>query len=49
MTLSKAGRIIQNEAEFLGKSWDWVMATIASHPWIFSPRVLEAHKTLTEA
>ena len=25
MTLSKAGRIINAEAEFLGKTWDWVM------------------------
>lgn len=49
MTLSKAGRIIKNECEFLGRSYEWVMATIESHPWIFSPRVIEAHKTLTEA
>lgn len=49
MTLSKAGRIIKNECEFLGRSYEWVMATIKTHSWMFSDRVIEAHKTLTEA
>ena len=42
MTLSKAGRIINAEAEFLGKTWDWVM-----NPNMFPNRAIEAHKVLT--
>tara|TARA_B100000085_G_scaffold200319_1_gene183856 strand:- start:1315 stop:1461 length:147 start_codon:yes stop_codon:yes gene_type:complete len=48
MTLSKAGRIIQAEAEFLGKTWDWVMEAIATNPMMFPDRAIEAHKVLTQ-
>ena len=48
MTLTKAGRIIFQEAEFLGKSWDWVMNAIATKPEMFPNRAIEAHKVLTQ-
>ena len=47
MTLSKAGRIINAEAEFLGKTWDWVMNAIATNPNMFPNRAIEAYKVLT--
>jgi hypothetical protein len=49
VTLTKAGRIINAEAEFLGKTWDWVMNAIATNPGMFPERAIEAHKVLTYA
>lgn len=48
MTLSKAGRIINEEAVFLGKTWDWVMNAIATNPSMFPNRAIEAYKVLSE-
>ena len=48
MTLRQAYRIIDKEAEFLGRDFPTVLVMIGENPWIFSPRVQQAYDIVME-
>jgi len=43
MTLERAYRILEQECEFLGKNWDWLMNTLGESPLIFPNYVRDAY------
>ena len=49
MTLNAAIKIIEREAEFLGRSFDWVMQNCVERPGIFKMSTVEAYKVISES